>query len=239
MSSLVIVRHGESQWNMEGRFTGWTDIDLTPKGVAQARCAGQALAAAGFRFDLAITSMLKRTIRSQWLILEEMDAISTPILSHWRLNERHYGALTGLSRTETIAQFGEEQVWAWRRNFDSRPPLMEHTDLRAPANDQRYRELAGETLPLGESLADTVQRVRVLWDEEIVPLLRADKDIIISTHGNTQRALVKLLENVSDDVAANFDVPNGVPLVYRLARDLHVLERHWINLPLPESSTIL
>tara|TARA_R110001599_G_scaffold64023_5_gene179756 strand:- start:69384 stop:70148 length:765 start_codon:yes stop_codon:yes gene_type:complete len=239
MSSLVIVRHGESQWNMEGRFTGWTDIDLTPKGVMQARAAGKALAAAGFRFDLAITSMLKRTIRSQWLILEEMDAFSTPILSHWRLNERHYGALTGLSRTETIAQFGEDQVWAWRRNFDSRPPLMEKSDLRAPSHDQRYRELAAETLPLGESLADTVDRVRVLWEQEIAPLLRAGKDIIISTHGNSQRALVKLLENVSDDVAANFDVPNGVPLVYRLDSNLKVLERHWVNLPLPTSSTIL
>jgi 2,3-bisphosphoglycerate-dependent phosphoglycerate mutase len=239
MSSLVIVRHGESQWNKEGRFTGWTDIDLTPDGIQQARRAGKALAAAGFRFDVAITSLLKRTIRSQWLILDEMDAMSTPIVGHWRLNERHYGALTGLSRTETIAQFGEQQVWTWRRGYDSRPPMMDASDARVPWMDPRYRDVPNELLPIGESLADTVARVRVFWDDVIVPMLKQDKNVIICTHGNSQRALVKLLEDLPDDEAAAFDVPNGVPLVYKLDKKLHVLNRSSMGMPLPEVSVIL
>jgi 2,3-bisphosphoglycerate-dependent phosphoglycerate mutase len=239
MGSLVIVRHGESQWNKEGRFTGWTDIDLIDAGIQQARRAGKALAAAGFRFDVAITSLLKRTIRSQWLILDEMDAMSTQIVSHWRLNERHYGALTGLSRTETIAQFGEQQVWSWRRGYDSRPPTMDASDARVPWMDRRYRDVPNELLPIGESLKDTVGRVRVFWDEVIVPLLLQEKDIIICTHGNSQRALVKLLEDMPDDEAAAFDVPNGVPLIYRLDASMRVLERASMDIPLPQASVIL
>jgi 2,3-bisphosphoglycerate-dependent phosphoglycerate mutase len=239
MGSLVIVRHGESQWNKEGRFTGWTDIDLTETGIQQARRAGKALAATGLRFDIAITSLLKRTIRSQWLILDEMDAMSTQIISHWRMNERHYGALTGLSRAETITQFGEEQVWQWRRGFSSRPPMMDASDSRVPWLDQRYRNVPNELLPTGESLEDTVARVKVFWDDVIAPMLKQDKNVIICTHGNSQRALVKLLEDMPNDEAASFDVPNGVPLVYKLDKKLHVLNRSSISMPLPETSVIL
>jgi len=239
MGSLVIVRHGESQWNKEGRFTGWTDIDLTETGIQQARRAGKALAATGLRFDIAITSLLKRTIRSQWLILDEMDAMSTQIISHWRMNERHYGALTGLSRAETIAQFGEDQVWQWRRGFSSRPPMMDASDSRVPWLDQRYRNVPNELLPTGESLEDTVARVKVFWDDVIAPMLKQDKNVIICTHGNSQRALVKLLEDMPNDEAASFDVPNGVPLVYKLDKKLHVLNRSSISMPLPETSVIL
>lgn len=239
MGNLVIVRHGESQWNRENRFTGWADIDLTTTGIQQARNAGRALAAAGFHFDLALTSMLKRTIRSQWLMLEEMDAMYTPIQSHWRLNERHYGALTGQNRATTIAEFGEEQVWSWRRGFDSRPPLMDKDDLRAPRYEARYADANPDELPLGESLKDTVERVRLFWDDMIAPALRTDKNIIISSHGNSQRALVKLLENMPDEEVSRFDVPNSVPLVYKLDTQLRVLDRHSMNIPHPEVSAIL
>jgi len=240
MGNLVIVRHGESQWNRENRFTGWADIDLTANGIEQARCAGRALARAGFRFDLAITSMLKRTIRSQWLILDEMDAMFTPVISHWRLNERHYGALTGHSRAEMIERFGEEQVWAWRRGFDSRPPLMESTDARAPQQQARYKDVPRAELPLGESLHDTVERVRIVWNETIAPVLKQGKDVIISSHGNSQRALVKLLEDMPDEEVARFDVPNSVPLVYKLDTDLRVLDRKSMtDIPHPGASAIL
>lgn len=239
MGNLVIVRHGESQWNRENRFTGWTDIDLTANGIQQARNAGRALAEAGFRFDLALTSMLKRTIRSQWLMLDEMDAMFTPIVSHWRLNERHYGALSGQNRAETIAKFGEEQVWSWRRGFDSRPPLMDKDDPRSPCHEARYADVDHASLPLGESLKDTVERVRLFWDETIAPALREDKSIIISSHGNSQRALVKLLEDMPDEEVSRFDVPNSVPLVYKLDTQLRVLERSSMNIPHPEVSAIL
>lgn len=239
MGNLVIVRHGESQWNRENRFTGWTDIDLTANGIQQARNAGRALAEAGFRFDLALTSMLKRTIRSQWLMLDEMDAMYIPVISHWRLNERHYGALTGQNRAETIARFGEEQVWKWRRGFDSQPPLMDADDLRAPWREPRYQGIPRDSLPLGESLKETVERVRVFWDEVIVPALKQDKNVIISSHGNSQRALVKLLEDMSEEEVARFDVPNSVPLVYKLDTDLRVLSRSSMSIPHPEVSAIL
>ncbi|HWU98656.1 MAG TPA: 2,3-diphosphoglycerate-dependent phosphoglycerate mutase [Oxalicibacterium sp.] len=239
MGNLVIVRHGESQWNMENRFTGWTDIDITEKGRQQARRAGRALADAGFHFDLAVTSVLKRTIRSQWLILDEMDAMYTPILKHWRLNERHYGGLTGLRRDDTIARFGEDQVWKWRRGFDSRPPLMDATDPRAPFREARYHDIPQQLLPLGESLKDTVERVRVYWDEAIVPVLKQGKNVIICTHGNSQRALVKLVEDMPDDEVASFDVPNGVPLIYKLDADLRVLDRHSMQIAEATVSAIL
>ena len=239
MGNLVIVRHGESQWNRENRFTGWTDIDLTANGIQQARNAGRALAGAGLRFDLAITSMLKRTIRSQWLMLDEMDAMYIPVISHWRLNERHYGALTGHSRAEMLARFGEEQVWKWRRGFDSQPPLMDGDDPRAPWREPRYKGIPRDYLPLGESLKETVERVRVFWDEVIAPALRQDKNVIISSHGNSQRALVKLLEDMPDEEVARFDVPNSVPLVYRLDTGLRVLSRSSMSIPHPEVSAIL
>ncbi len=239
MGNLVIVRHGESQWNRENRFTGWTDIDLTANGIQQARNAGRALADAGLRFDLAITSVLKRTIRSQWLMLDEMDAMYIPVISHWRLNERHYGALTGHSRAEMSARFSEEQVWKWRRDFDSQPPLMDADDPRAPWRASRYQGIPHEYLPLGESLAQTVERVRVFWDDVIAPTLRQDRSVIISSHGNSQRALVKLLEDMPDEEVARFDVPNSVPLVYKLDTGLRVLSRSSMNIPHPEMSAIL
>lgn len=240
MGNLVIVRHGESQWNLQNRFTGWTDIDLTEKGQKQARRAGRALAEAGIGFDLAFTSVLKRVIRSQWLIVDEMDLMHIPVISHWRLNERHYGALTGQSRADVIAQFGEEQVWQWRRGYASRPPLMARTDPRAPVNDARYRHLSPDLLPLGESLEDTVARVQVFWKEAIEPALRQDKNVLICTHGNSQRALVRLLEqDLSDEEVARFDVPNGVPLVYRLDADLRVLDRHSLAIADATSSALL
>ncbi|WP_293779368.1 2,3-diphosphoglycerate-dependent phosphoglycerate mutase [uncultured Oxalicibacterium sp.] len=240
MGNLVIVRHGESQWNLQNRFTGWTDIDLTEKGQKQARRAGRALVEAGIRFDLAFTSVLKRVIRSQWLIVDEMDLMYIPVISHWRLNERHYGALTGQSRADVIAQFGEEQVWQWRRGYASRPPLMASDDPRAPANEDRYRHLPSDLLPLGESLEDTVARVRVFWEDSIKPALQQDKDVLICTHGNSQRALVRLLEpDLSDEEVARFDVPNGVPLVYRLDAALRVLDRHSLAIDEATSSSIL
>lgn len=240
MGNLVIVRHGESQWNSQNRFTGWTDIDMTEKGVQQARCAGRALAQAGFRFDLAFTSVLRRTIRSQWLILDEMDLMFILTVSHWRLNERHYGALTGHTRAEIIERFGEEQVWQWRRGYASRPPLMADDDVRAPVRESRYRAVDPALLPLGESLEDTVARVRVFWHEAIEPVLRQDKDVLICTHGNSQRALVRLLEPaMADEEVARFDVPNGVPLVYRLNSDLAVLDRHSLQIPEATVSALL
>ena len=240
MGNLVIVRHGESQWNLQNRFTGWTDIDLTENGQKQARRAGRALADAGIRFDLAFTSVLKRVIRSQWLIVDEMDLMYIPVISHWRLNERHYGALTGQSRADVIAQFGEDQVWEWRRGYASRPPLMDSNDARAPAQEARYRDLPPDLLPLGESLEDTVARVQVFWKEAIEPVLRQDKDVLICTHGNSQRALVRLLEpTMSDEEVARFDVPNGVPLIYRLDRDLNVLDRQSLPIAEATSSSIL
>lgn len=240
MGNLVIVRHGESQWNLQNRFTGWTDIDLTENGQKQARRAGRALADAGIRFDLAFTSVLKRVIRSQWLIVDEMDLMYIPVISHWRLNERHYGALTGQSRADVIAQFGEDQVWKWRRGYDSRPPLMDRNDARAPALEARYRDISPEILPLGESLEDTVNRVQVFWKEAIEPVLRQGKDVLICTHGNSQRALVRLLEPaMSEEDVARFDVPNGVPLIYRLDSNLNVLDRHSLPIPEATSSSIL
>lgn len=240
MGNLVIVRHGESQWNSESRFTGWTDIDLTEKGIQQARRAGQALAQAGFVFDCAFTSVLRRTIRSQWLMLDEMDLMFIPTVMHWRLNERHYGALTGHTRSEIITRFGEEQVWQWRRGYASRPPLMEAADPRAPVHEARYRDVPPHLLPLGESLEDTVTRVRVFWEDTIAPTLRQGRDVLICIHGNSQRALVHLLEPaMAEEEVARFDVPNGVPLIYRLDNDLNVLDRHSMAIPEATVSTLL
>ena len=239
MHKMVLLRHGESTWNKENRFTGWTDVDLSDTGREEAARAAQLLKQERFVFDVAYTSVLKRAIRTLWIVLDGIDQMWLPVHRHWRLNERHYGGLTGLRRDDTIAQFGEDQVWKWRRGFDSRPPLMDATDPRAPFREARYHDIPQQLLPLGESLKDTVERVRVYWNEAIVPVLKQGKNVIICTHGNSQRALVKLLEDMPDDEVASFDVPNGVPLIYKLDADLRVLDRHSMQIAEATVSAIL
>lgn len=238
-TQLVLVRHGESQWNHEGRFTGWTDVDLTPAGVAQMQSAGQALAEAGMQFDLAVTSLLKRAIRSQWLMLDALDAMWIPAIFDWRLNERHYGALTGLLRADAEQRFGALAVQTWRRSFDVPPPALAADDPRAPRHDPRYRHLPRQALPLAESLRDTAVRVEALWEAVLVPALREGKRILVSGHGNSLRALIKRLDGSSDAEIARLDVPNGIPLVYHLDELLETADRYYLDLPRPTRSTIL
>ncbi|CAG9168067.1 2,3-bisphosphoglycerate-dependent phosphoglycerate mutase [Cupriavidus laharis] len=236
---LVLIRHGESRWNHEGRFTGWTDVDLTPAGIAQMHRAGRALAEAGIQFDLAVTSLLKRAIRSQWLVLDALDAMWIPAIFDWRLNERHYGALTGLLRADAEQRFGPLAVEAWRRSFDVPPPALAVDDPRAPRHDPRYCHLPWQALPLAESLRDTAVRVEALWDAVLVPALRAGKRILVSGHGNSLRALIKRLDGISDAEIARLDVPNGIPLVYHLDERLEPAARYYLDLPHPTRSTIL
>ncbi|HOK45986.1 MAG TPA: 2,3-diphosphoglycerate-dependent phosphoglycerate mutase, partial [Bryobacteraceae bacterium] len=198
MYKLVLVRHGESQWNKENRFTGWTDVDLSEKGIAEAKEAGQTLKAQGYTFDLAFTSVLKRAIRTLWIILDEMDLMWIPIQNSWRLNERHYGGLQGLNKSETAAKYGEQQVKIWRRSYDIPPPALEKSDPRWPGNDPRYKDLSESELPLTECLKDTVARFLPYWHETIAPAIKAGKKVIIAAHGNSLRALVKYLDNISD-----------------------------------------
>ena len=211
MIRLVLLRHGESVWNKENRFTGWTDVDLSDKGRAEAKSAGQRLKAEGYVFDLAYTSVLKRAIRTLWMALEEMDLMWIPVLNTWRLNERHYGALQGLNKAETAAKFGEEQVHEWRRSYDVPPPKLEKSDPRHPSNDPRYRDLAEKDLPLTECLKDTVARALPYWHETIAPSLKKGKKVIIAAHGNSLRALVKMLDSISDKDIAGLDIPTGIP----------------------------
>jgi 2,3-bisphosphoglycerate-dependent phosphoglycerate mutase len=213
---LVLLRHGESDWNRENRFTGWTDIDLSAEGVAQARAAGRLLRAEGYRFDLAFTSVLKRAIRTLWIALDEMDLLWLPVEKSWRLNERHYGALQGLNKAETAAQYGEQQVLVWRRSFDVPPPALAADDARHPVRDARYASLSRAELPLGECLKDTVARVLPYWNGAIAPAIRAGRRVLIAAHGNSLRALVKHLGNISDADIMTLDIPTGIPLVYEL-----------------------
>lgn len=238
-AQLALVRHGESQWNYEGRFTGWTDVDLTPAGIAQMQRAGQALAEAGMQFDLAVTSLLKRAIRSQWLMLDALDIMWIPAIFDWRLNERHYGALTGLLRADAEQRFGTLAVQAWRRSFDVPPPALAPDDPRSPLHDPRYCHLPRQALPLAESLRDTAERVEALWEAVLVPALRADKRILVSGHGNSLRALIKRLDGISEAEIARLDVPNGIPLVYHLDERLETAGRYYLDLPHPTRSTIL
>ncbi len=216
MTRLVLLRHGESVWNKENRFTGWTDVDLSEKGAGEARQAGKILREQGFTFDVAFTSVLKRAIRTLWITLEEMDLMWIPVHNSWRLNERHYGALQGLNKAETAAKFGEDQVKVWRRSYATRPPALEKNDPRNPANDPRYLTLAPGEVPLTECLKDTVSRFLPYWHESIVPSIKAGKRVIIAAHGNSLRALVKHLDNISDDSIVDLNIPTGVPLVYEL-----------------------
>ncbi len=229
MKKLILMRHGESTWNLENRFTGWKDVDLTDKGVVEARHAGRLLREAGIDFDLAYTSLLTRAIRTLWLAQEEMDRRWVPVIKHWRLNERHYGALQGLNKTETAAKFGDEQVLLWRRSYDVPPPPLAGDDERNPANEPRYAALLPEELPLTECLKDTVFRVVPYWQMEIAPQLRAGKQVIIAAHGNSLRALIKHLDHVTDEAIVGLNIPTAVPLVYELTDDLRPIRNYYLG----------
>lgn len=229
MKKLVLLRHGESAWNKENRFTGWTDVDLSPKGLDEARQAGQVLKQMGFGFDLAYTSVLKRAIRTLWITLDEMDLMWIPVHHSWRLNERHYGALQGLNKAETAVKFGEEQVMLWRRSYDVPPPALERSDPRHPANDPRYLGLSPSELPLTECLKDTVARFLPYWDQTIAPAVRSGRRVVIAAHGNSLRALVKYLDGMSDQGIVGLNIPTGIPLVYELDDDLKPLRHYYLG----------
>jgi len=225
---LVLLRHGESDWNRENRFTGWTDVDLSPKGIEEARAAGRGLAAAGLRFDLAFTSVLKRAIRTLWIALEELDQMWLPVEKNWRLNERHYGALQGLDKAEMAAKFGEKQVLVWRRSYDTPPPPLEKNDARHEGGDPRY---AGVMVPRSECLKDTVARVIPYWNSAIAPAVSAGRRVLIAAHGNSLRALVKHLDNISDADIMPLNIPTGVPLVYELDERLKPIKHAYLGDP--------
>ncbi len=228
MYKIVLIRHGESVWNKENLFTGWTDVDLSEKGLTEAHTAGQRLKAEGFVFDEAWTSVLKRAIRTLWIALDEMDLMYLPVHHDWRLNERHYGALQGLNKAETAARYGEEQVKIWRRSFDVPPPALETGDTRWPGHDPRYASLSQDQLPLCESLKDTCKRTMPFWDEVIVPRLVAGRRLIVSAHGNSLRAIVKSLDGISDADIVNLNIPTGIPLVYEFNEDFTVSKRYYL-----------
>ena len=229
MYKLVLIRHGESTWNLENRFTGWTDVDLTPTGVEQAQQAGRMLKAEGYDFDIAYTSVLKRAIRTLHLALDEMDRLWLPTVKHWRLNERHYGALQGLNKAETAKQYGDEQVLIWRRSYDTPPPALEPTDPRSERSDPRYASLQPGEVPLTECLKDTVARVLPFWNESMAPAILAGKRIVVSAHGNSIRALVKYLDNISETDIVELNIPNGIPLVYELDAGLKPIRSYYLG----------
>jgi len=229
MHTLVLLRHGESDWNRENRFTGWTDVDLSAQGVEEARAAGRLLKAQGLRFDVAFTSVLKRAIRTLDIVLAEMDLSWIPVEKSWRLNERHYGALQGLDKAETAATFGEAQVLAWRRAYDTPPPPLEPADPRHPGNDPRYGALAREELPLTECLKDTVARVLPYWSSALAPAIRAGRRVLVAAHGNSLRALVKYLDGVSDADIVGLNIPTGVPLLYELDESLRPRSHRYLG----------
>lgn len=229
MNKLVLLRHGESTWNMENRFTGWTDVGLTGKGMAEAVAAGQLLKREGYRFDLAYTSMLKRAIKTLWTVLEEMDQMWIPIHHSWRLNERHYGALQGLNKAETAAKFGEEQVKIWRRAYDTPPPPLEDNDPRLETGNPRYADLPPADFPRTECLKDTVARFLPLWNDTIAPLVKSGKQVVIAAHGNSLRALIKYLDNVSDADIVGLNIPTAQPLVYELDDTLKPIKHYYLG----------
>jgi 2,3-bisphosphoglycerate-dependent phosphoglycerate mutase len=231
MHKLVLLRHGESVWNRENRFTGWTDVDLSDRGREEAREAGRLLREGGFEFDLAFTSVLKRAIRTLWIALDEMDLMWLPVRNSWRLNERHYGALQGLNKAETAAKFGDEQVKIWRRSYDIPPPALEGGDARHPRNDRRYAGLDPAELPLTECLKDTVARFLPLWNEAIAPEVRAGRRVLITAHGNSLRALIKYLDGVSERDIVELNVPTGIPMVYELDAELKPLRHYYLGDP--------
>lgn len=231
MYKVVLLRHGESDWNKQNRFTGWTDVDLTEKGIEEANQAGKLMKEAGFAFDIAFTSVLKRAIRTLWLALDEMDLMWIPVFNTWRLNERHYGALQGLNKAETAAKFGDEQVLIWRRSYDIQPPSLTIDDERYPGKDPRYAALTSEELPLTECLKDTVARFLPFWHNNAVPAIKSGKQVIIVAHGNSIRALVKYLDNVPENEIVELNIPTGVPLVYELDKELKPIKHYYLGDP--------
>ncbi|MGA2145292.1 MAG: 2,3-diphosphoglycerate-dependent phosphoglycerate mutase [Bryobacteraceae bacterium] len=231
MMKVVLVRHGESEWNKENRFTGWTDVDLSVKGMEEAHEGGRVLQAEGYQFDVAYTSVLKRAIRTLWTVMDEMDLMWIPVYRSWRLNERHYGALQGLNKAETAAKFGEGQVKIWRRSYDIRPPELTPDDPRFPGRDPRYRDLTPAELPLTECLKDTVARFLPLWHDTIAPAIQSGQKVLIAAHGNSLRALVKYLDQVSDQDIVELNIPTGMPLVYELDDNLKPLRHYYLGDP--------
>lgn len=231
MHKLVLLRHGESIWNRENLFTGWTDVDLSERGVEEAKEAGRMLKDQGFTFDIAFTSVLKRAIRTLWIVLDEMDLMWIPVVRDWRLNERHYGALQGLNKAETAEKYGEQQVKIWRRSYDIRPPALDEGDPRNPSKDRRYRELRKDQIPLAECLKDTVDRFLPCWNDVISPTVRSGKRVLIAAHGNSLRALVKYLDNIPDNVITELNIPTGMPLVYELNDSMRPIRNYYLGDP--------
>ena len=229
MYKIVLIRHGESSWNLENRFTGWTDVDLTDTGIAQAKKAGQLLKAEGYEFDVAYTSMLKRATRTLWHTLDEMDRTWLPVVHSWRLNERHYGALQGLNKADMAKQYGEAQVLIWRRSYDTPPPALEATDPRSERGDIRYAKLKPSDIPLTECLKDTVERVMPFWNEAMAPAIKAGKRIVLAAHGNSIRALIKYLDGISETDIVGLNIPNGIPLVYELDANLKPIRHYYLG----------
>jgi len=229
MIKMVLLRHGESIWNKENRFTGWTDVDLSEQGIKEAGQAGEILKNENYVFDIAFTSVLKRAIRTLWIALDKLDMMWIPVERSWRLNERHYGALQGLNKAETAKKFGDEQVHIWRRSYDTRPPALEKTDNRYPGNDPRYRDLSETELPLTECLKDTVNRFLPYWENNITSIIKSGKKVLIAAHGNSLRALVKYLDNIPDNEIVGLNIPTGVPLVYELDGNLKPLKHYYLG----------
>ena len=229
MYKLVLIRHGESTWNLENRFTGWTDVDLTPTGVSQAMSAGKLLKAEDYAFDLAFTSVLKRAIHTLWYVLDEMDCTWLPVVKDWRLNERHYGALQGLNKADMAKKYGDEQVLVWRRSYDTPPPALEAGDPRSERSDRRYAALPETSVPLTECLKDTVARVLPFWNEAMAPAIRSGQRVLVAAHGNSIRALVKYLDGISESDIVGLNIPNGIPLVYELDADLKPIRHYYLG----------
>lgn len=231
MHDIVLLRHGESVWNQGNTFTGWTDVDLSARGIDEAKMAGEQLKREGWTFDVAFTSVLKRAIRTLWIVLDKIDLMWIPVEKSWRLNERHYGALQGLNKAETAKKYGDEQVLIWRRSYDIRPPAIEKSDSRYPGNESMYDSLDDKDRPLTECLKDTVERVLPYWHTSIAPVVKSGKKVIISAHGNSLRALVKYLDHMSDKKIMDLNIPTGVPLVYKLDKDLNPINHHYLGDP--------
>jgi len=231
MYKVVLLRHGQSTWNKENRFTGWTDVDLSEKGLLEAAAGGEVMKKEGLTFDIAYTSVLKRAIRTLWIAMDKMDLLWVPVIRSWRLNERHYGSLQGLNKSEIAAKYGEDQVLIWRRSYDIPPPPLEKTDDRYPGKDRRYASLSEKELPLTECLKDTVARFLPMWHDTIAPTVKSGKKVIIAAHGNSLRALVKYLDNVSEKDIVSLNIPTGIPLVYELDKDLKPIRNYYLGDP--------
>jgi len=231
MYKVVLLRHGESTWNKENRFTGWTDVDLSERGIEEANEGGRILREQGYTFDVAYTSVLKRAIRTLWIVMDQMDLMWIPVHNSWRLNERHYGALQGLNKAETAAKFGEDQVKIWRRSYDIQPPALDRNDPRYPGHDPRYKGLSESELPLTECLKDTVARFLPYWEQTIAPAVKSGRRVIVVAHGNSLRALVKYLENISDQEIVGLNIPTGIPLVYELDEALKPIRHSYLGDP--------